>query len=43
MRAINACRAYDAWSPPHTYAIGMLSVASMFNTIVATPKCMYHT
>lgn len=41
-RAINACRAYGAWSPPHTFAIGMHSVPSMFAPLLTSPKCLYH-
>lgn len=42
VRARNACRAYGAWQPPHSYAIGYHSVAAQFNTIAATPKCLFH-
>lgn len=41
-RAVNACRAFAAWAPPHSFAIGMHSVSSLFNTLMATPKCVYH-
>jgi LmbE family N-acetylglucosaminyl deacetylase len=41
-RVINACRAYGAWSPPNTYAIGQHSVPDLFATIMARPRCMFH-
>lgn len=42
-RVQNACRAYGAWHPPHSYAIGYHSVSSMFNTLVANPHCVFHS
>lgn len=41
-RVVNACRAYAAWSPPYTFAIGMHSVPDMFTTIMTTPKALFH-
>jgi LmbE family N-acetylglucosaminyl deacetylase len=41
-RARNACRAYAAWHPPASYAIGWHSVASMFTKVGTAPKCLYH-
>lgn len=42
-RAVNACRAYGAWAPPASYAIGWHSVyIDMFAPLLANPKCMYH-
>lgn len=41
-RAINAARCYDAWAPPHSFAIGYQSVPDMFAPLVAGPKCLYH-
>lgn len=42
-RALNACRVYGAWAPPHSYAIGHHSV-SMFETLMTGtgPRCLYH-
>lgn len=42
-RVKNACRAYGAWDPPRTFAIGYHSVASDFGTLTATPKSLFHT
>lgn len=42
-RARNACRAYGAWHPPASYAIGYHSVDAQFTAIAANPKCLYHT
>jgi LmbE family N-acetylglucosaminyl deacetylase len=42
VRAKNACRAFAAWSPPYTYAIGYHSVPSYFAAIDSNPRCMYH-
>lgn len=41
-RAVNACRCYGAWSPPHTYAIGHHSVPGLWPPLMAQPKCMVH-
>lgn len=41
-RAINACRAYGAWAPPHRYAIGHHSTFGMFAQVLAGPKCLFH-
>jgi LmbE family N-acetylglucosaminyl deacetylase len=41
-RVLNACRAYGAWAPPHSYAVGMHSVSSIFDTLMASPKSMQH-
>lgn len=41
-RAVNAGRAYSAWAPPDAYAIGIHSTASLFATLAATPKSMFH-
>jgi hypothetical protein len=43
-RAINACRAYGAWAPVMgRYAIGHHSTFGMFATVMAGPKCLFHT
>lgn len=45
-RALNACRVYGAWAPPHSYAIGHHSVFStMFAPLMtgSGPRCMFHT
>lgn len=42
-RVVNACRAYGAWAPPTSYAIGWHSVYStMFAPVLASPRCLYH-
>lgn len=42
-RAINACRAYGAWSPrTGSFAIGRHSVSSLFDTVESNPKCYIH-
>ncbi|GAA2626293.1 PIG-L family deacetylase [Dactylosporangium fulvum] len=41
-RARNACRAYAAWHPPHSYAIGYHSVDFMFALIDSDPRSMLH-
>lgn len=42
-RALNALRAYGAWAPGcGRYAIGHHST-SMFGTVMAAPKCQYHS
>jgi LmbE family N-acetylglucosaminyl deacetylase len=41
-RVRTACRAYGAWSPPHTYAVGYHSVPTYFAAIDTNPKCMVH-
>lgn len=41
-RVRNACRAYASWHPPASYAVGYHSVASQFDSIAATPKCLVH-
>lgn len=42
-RVVNACRAYGAWSPPHTYAIGWHSTPSLWPDLMGDPRCMQHT
>lgn len=43
-RAINACRAYGAWAPVMgRYAIGHHSTFGMFATVMAGPKCLFHS
>lgn len=42
-RARNACRAYGAWAPPRTFAIGYHSVSGEFGTISGSPKCLFHS
>jgi LmbE family N-acetylglucosaminyl deacetylase len=42
LRVVNACRAYGAWAPPHSYAIGYHSVATQFARLVADPRCLVH-
>jgi LmbE family N-acetylglucosaminyl deacetylase len=41
-RAINACRAYSAWAPPTSYAVGYHSTATLFTKVAAAPKCLTH-
>jgi LmbE family N-acetylglucosaminyl deacetylase len=41
-RARNACRAYAAWHPPKSYAIGYHSVDYMFAKIDTSPRSMLH-
>jgi LmbE family N-acetylglucosaminyl deacetylase len=41
-RVRNACRAYGAWSPPHTYAIGFHSVSGLLTTIQTNPRSLVH-
>lgn len=41
-RCLNAYRAFSAWSPPRTYAIGYHSVAGTFERLRADPKSMVH-
>jgi LmbE family N-acetylglucosaminyl deacetylase len=41
-RARNACRAYAAWHPPHSYAIGYHSVDFMFAKMDTNPRSMVH-
>lgn len=41
-RAVNACRAYGAWSPPHTYAVGYHSVSSLWPPLMDDPRCLVH-
>jgi LmbE family N-acetylglucosaminyl deacetylase len=41
-RARNACRAYAAWHPPRSYAIGYHSVDYMFTMIDTRPRSMTH-
>lgn len=41
-RARNACRAYAAWHPPQSYAIGYHSVDFMFAKMDTNPRCMLH-
>jgi LmbE family N-acetylglucosaminyl deacetylase len=41
-RARNACRAYAAWHPPHSYAIGYHSVENFFAVIDTNPRSMLH-
>lgn len=42
VRARNACRAYAAWHPPHSYAIGYHSVDFMFAAIDTNPRSLLH-
>jgi LmbE family N-acetylglucosaminyl deacetylase len=42
LRVVNACRAYGAWAPPHSYAVGYHSVATQFAQLVANPRCLVH-
>lgn len=43
-RHINACRAYGAWAPKAgRYAIGHHSTYGYFATVLAGPKCLFHT
>jgi len=42
-RARNAGRAYGAWAPPYSYAIGHHSVyGSMFAPLMRSPRSLYH-
>ncbi|MFI1197687.1 PIG-L deacetylase family protein [Micromonospora sp. NPDC020750] len=46
-RVRNACRAYNAWHPPYSFAIGYHSVLSMFNKMDGVganpqPRAMIH-
>lgn len=41
-RAVNACRAYGAWSPPHSYAIGWHSVPYLWPPLMDDPRCLVH-
>ncbi len=41
-RVRNACRAYAAWHPPHSYAIGYHSVDFMFAKMDTKPRSMLH-
>jgi LmbE family N-acetylglucosaminyl deacetylase len=41
-RCRNACRAYAAWSPPETFAVGYHSVPGYFASIDANPRSMVH-
>lgn len=41
-RARNACRAYAAWHPPSSYAIGYHSTSGLFAKLAPAPKCLYH-
>jgi LmbE family N-acetylglucosaminyl deacetylase len=41
-RARNACRAYAAWHPPQSYAIGYHSVDFMFAKMDTSPRSMLH-
>jgi LmbE family N-acetylglucosaminyl deacetylase len=41
-RVRNACRAYAAWHPPHSYAIGYHSVDDMFALIESNPRALLH-
>lgn len=41
-RCRTACRAFAAWSPPHTYAVGYHSVPTKFALIEASPRSMVH-
>jgi hypothetical protein len=41
-RVRNACRAYAAWHPPHSYAIGYHSVDDMFAVIEPKPRSLLH-
>lgn len=42
-RVVNAARAYGAWAPPASYAIGWHSVyGSMFAPLLAGPKGLFH-
>lgn len=41
-RARNACRAYGAWHPPHSYAVGYHSVRAMFAQVENSPRSMVH-
>lgn len=42
-RVRNAIKAYGAWAPPETYAVGWHSVPDMFTTLQTTPKCLFHS
>lgn len=41
-RCRNAYRAFGAWSPPRTYAVGWHSVPAQFGTLDAGPRSLYH-
>jgi N-acetyl-1-D-myo-inositol-2-amino-2-deoxy-alpha-D-glucopyranoside deacetylase len=42
-RLVNACRAYNAWSPPLTFAIGYHSVPEFFDQLLARPGSLFHS
>ncbi len=43
-RVRNAARAYGAWAPQQgVFAVGYHSVNSLLDTVMATPKCLFHT
>jgi LmbE family N-acetylglucosaminyl deacetylase len=41
-RVRNACRAYAAWHPPYSYAIGYHSVDDMFGALDTNPRSLLH-
>lgn len=41
-RARNACRAYGAWHPPQSYAIGYHSVSDIFALVDTHPRSLLH-
>lgn len=41
-RVRNACRAYSAWHPPYSYAIGYHSVDDMFALVDTNPRALLH-
>lgn len=38
----NACKAYGAWAPPETYAVGQHSVSGLFTTLTGNPRSLVH-
>lgn len=43
-RHVNACRAYGAWAPAAgRFAVGHHSTYGYFATVLAGPKCLFHT
>lgn len=41
-RVIASAKAFAAWHPPHSYAVGRHSVSGLFDTVLSNPRSLFH-
>lgn len=42
-RVIASAKAFAAWHPPHSYAVGRHSVSGLFDTVLSNPRSLFHS